>query len=501
MVPPAKLAFIAFDASDWPLIEQLSAEGELPCFARLIASSARVQIDSPIALGSDVMWFSFFTGVNPGRHGRYFVTQVRPGSYNSTKYLPEDAGRPPFWTAVGAAGHRIAIIDVPYAPLGRNFNGLQITDWLVHNMIYGHPQSWPLEAIGEIQGKYGADPVGGCDLPERTDAQYGLLRDLLVKRVHKKSKMICDTLDQGDWGLFMAAFAESHCVGHQCWHLHDPDHPLHDTKWTRRYGDPVLDVYRELDAALGSVLEAAGPEAKVLVFVGPGMTRNYTGNHLLDEILERLEGGSAVNRAAALRRLRTFYHRFAPRAVRQQMSGLAASSHETLQARTRASRGCFAVPHNEISGAIRVNLVDREPNGRVQTGAAYDAFFSQLKQDLLDIVDLETGRQVIDAVYRSDDLYTGDRVDELPDILVLWNRAAPNNAIGSPKIGEIRRSYPGNRTGDHTATSVLFIRGPEVRAGAVDLPMSIVDFAPTMASEFDVRLPDIDGQPLPLFGE
>ncbi len=89
---------------------------------------------------------------------------------------------------------------------------------------------------------------------------------------------------------------------------------------------------------------------------------------------------------------------------------------------------------------------------------------------------------------------------ELPDILVLWNRDAPNNAVGSPKIGEIRRPYPGNRTGDHTATSVLLIHGPNIQPGEEDSQMSILDLAPTLASEFDIQLPGIDGKQLPLLG-
>jgi hypothetical protein len=50
---------------------------------------------------------------------------------------------------------------------------------------------------------------------------------------------------------------------------------------------------------------------------------------------------------------------------------------------------------------------------------------------------------------------------ELPEILVLWNRDAPNIAVGSPKIGEIRRPYSGNRTGDHKATSIVLVRPSE----------------------------------------
>ena len=58
-------------------------------------------------------------------------------------------------------------------------------------------------------------------------------------------------------------------------------------------GDPIEQVYRSVDARLAEIVDAAGPETTVVVFSLLGMTANYSGEHLLDEILARIERRSA----------------------------------------------------------------------------------------------------------------------------------------------------------------------------------------------------------------
>jgi Uncharacterized conserved protein len=116
------------------------------------------------------------------------------------------------------------------------------------------------------------------------------LRDQSIDRIKTKTDFSSYYLEQGGWDLFMTVFADPHDVGHQCWHLHDPGHPKHDPDWVRQFGNPIQDLYVAIDAAIGKLVEQAGPQATVMVFTGPGMGPNYTANFLLDGILRRLEG-------------------------------------------------------------------------------------------------------------------------------------------------------------------------------------------------------------------
>ena len=60
---------------------------------------------------------------------------------------------------------------------------------------------------------------------------------------------------------------------------------------------PVLAVYRAIDDAIGTILEQVGPETTVLVVSLTGMAPNFTGNMILDEVLRRIDGVEARERA------------------------------------------------------------------------------------------------------------------------------------------------------------------------------------------------------------
>jgi hypothetical protein len=59
----------------------------------------------------------------------------------------------------------------------------------------------------------------------------------------------------------------------------------------------------------------------------------------------------------------------------------------------------------------------------------------------------------------------------------------------------IHGSYELWRTGDHRPGGLLLVRAPGVRGGAALDPIAIEDVGPTLASAFEMDLPDVDGRP------
>ena len=74
-----------------------------------------------------------------------------------------------------------------------------------------------------------------------------------------------------------------------------------------------------------------------------------------------------------------------------------------------------------------------------------------LERDLLAFTNVETGAPVVRRVWRVDQVYSGPRMDHLPDLIVEWNRDAPIARVHSEKTGEISGTYTKCRTGDHSA--------------------------------------------------
>lgn len=501
LLPSSKILFIGIDALDKDLILRWAKEGLLPSFRTLLEKGAWELTTNPPGLYVGAVWPSFFTGVSPARHGRYCHTQITPGTYDNHRFHASEIKWGPFWNDLSRAGKRLAVIDVPKTFLCRNLNGIQIVDWGTHDPDAAGFCTWPTSLATEVEARFGRDPVGACDKEGRGDEELEALRDALLNRIERKAEISRYFLEQGGWDLFLTVFSESHCAGHQFWHLHDPTHPKHDEEMARYLGDPIQDIYIAIDAAVGQLLERVGSQTTVFVLASHGMGPHYSGNFLLDEILRRLENAklSMTHRKMA-EALRWIWER-TPLALRKPLRPVQNRIQRRLAEALPAfnilgTHQCFQVPNNDVFGGIRIKLVGREPHGRIRPGAECEAFCEELSRDLLTLVNLDTGKPVVRKVLRTADLYHGEQMDHLPDLMVEWNQEAPISSIYSPKTGRIEGIFSGNRTGDHKPNGIFMVMGPSITPGRLERTVSIMDFAPTLALLLGVGLPKIDGQPI-----
>ncbi|MHA1538765.1 MAG: alkaline phosphatase family protein [Alphaproteobacteria bacterium] len=494
MPVPTKVLFICIDSAEPDLVERWSESGDMPMFKSLKTKGAWARVSATPGFYSHAIWPSLFTGVSPARHGRYCSTQLEPGGYDNLRLTADDIWHDPFWNVLSRAGRKLAVINVPKAPLSHEINGVQLADWGVHDLEYSGPCSWPAEFAGETTARYGADTLGSCEeMGQRPDTVAGL-RDGLLERIKTHGRFADELMAQGGWDLFLFAFADSHCIGHECWHVHDPDHPRHDAEFAVRIGDPIRDVYAGIDAQIARLFERAGPEATKIVFVGPGMEANHTANMLVDPILRKLDDGPLDTRRKLMRAARWGYGKM-PGAIRKLLEGLARRAKNVDRETDRNSRSAFYVANHSGCGAIRVNLVGREPLGRVQPGDEFEAYCTALTADLMDIVNIVTGEKLVRRVIRTSDRYAGDHFDFLPDLLVEWNREAPIHGAASPKIGKIRRPVPNSRSGDHSSRCMVYCQGPGIAPGRIEQPVTVEDLAPTVAGLLGASLGDVDGKP------
>jgi predicted AlkP superfamily phosphohydrolase/phosphomutase len=142
----------------------------------------------------------------------------------------------------------------------------------------------------------------------------------------------------------------------------------------------------------------------------------------------------------------------------------------------------------------------------LKPGAEAEAFCQQLTRDLLEIVDERTGRPVIRRVARTADLYQGNRMECLPDLLLDWDDAAPTGSshhgggagavvrVHSPKIGAVEGTNHFTRTGDHRIEGIFVAAGGGIRPGTMGRAVSILDFAPTFTALLGERLLGTDGK-------
>lgn len=498
--PKTKVLAIGLDAAEQSLILQWMESGDLPALCRLRDRSVWGPTENELGLYTGAVWPSIYTGVSAVRHGLYYSRQIRTGTYRTYPFHPNDLKRPPFWKVLSDAGYRVAVIDVPHAPLSKGLNGIQVVDWANHDFLFPSVACWPPGLAQEITQRFGVDEVGSCEAADRGPEEYWELRDKLIKRVDRKCKLVEHFLAQGDWDLFLAVFADSHCAGHQLWHLHDAENAQLETPGR---GDPLKDVYVALDNAIGRLLDQVDSDTTVMVFTSHGMGMFHDGNAVLDEILCRLEGATASDAHKVLYPVRSAYRQILPASLRRYLRAVAGRVFPTVAyaddlsiARDRRARKCFMLPYNTNCAAIRVNLVGREPEGRIHPGVEFDAFFEALATDLKEIINLDTGRPIIKEVVKTADHYAGEHLYDLPDIIVRYNRDARIRRVHSAKIGEVVAKSSATRTGEHCPQGLFFASGSNIRPGHINHAVSGMDLAPTIAATLGFKLPDVDGEPI-----
>jgi predicted AlkP superfamily phosphohydrolase/phosphomutase len=462
----SRVLFIGLDSADPRLLQQWCDDGVLPRLRAFRDGSAIGRVSPAPTMGHDSMWVSVATGVSPAQHQIYYYRrQFDPASYRSAAFDPADVKEPAIWQQIGEQGYRSVVIDFPLAPLSTGLNGVQICDWGAHDPLSPSVRTWPPALAESITASFGRNPAPVEDVPGRSHAEFHQFQNQIIERVERKTAMIGHQLAEAPWDLFLAVYAEPHSIAHQCWHLHDRHHPRYDAAYVERYGDPVRAVYRALDLAVGRILDCVDPATTVFLFCATGMGPNYTGNHLLDEALRRIEHGPAMPRISLLKGLQGTYRKALSKRLRVSLTPLADIVEDRLLAKERRRRRFFMVPHSDIGGAVRINLKGREAQGLVDPGEAYERCCETVIRELAALVNADTGEAAIVRVLRSGDIYEGEHLDALPDLFVQWSRAAPITGLRSPRIGEVRGIHQSDRSGDHYADGLVWARSNDGSLG------------------------------------
>ena len=501
----ARVLAIGVDAAEPELLERWMAEGSLPTICQVVQEGAYTRLESVADAFSDAVWPSFYTGTGPATHGYYYFRQVKPGTVQMLPTMNRSHRRP-FWWLLRDLGKSVVIFDVPKAPIQEASPGLRPGEGATLQVVgWGERYpfvraSRPRELYREIQRRFGRHPhTQGVFRPRSVKQQQKLLRDLLAG-VERRAEAIRYLMSQAPWDLFITAFSESHSAGHQYYHL-DPTSPNYDPQRAQVVERALLDVYARIDAAIAHVLETVPPDTNILLFSVHGMGSKYTTRAFLQPVLERL--GYQVPNSGTPDPLRALRDRL-PRWLRDQINGaLPLSTQSTLISRYFENgsdwRQTWAVAEDWGEGPpwIRVNLRGREPWGTVEPGEDYDDLCAEITSDLMKLRIYPGGQPAVRAVHRTDQLFRGPHVRELPDMVVHWERGTAISVLEHPAVGLITSDLPSIQESEHTPRGFLAAAGPHFSPGAKLSHAHIMDLAPTLLHLMGSPIPsDMEGRVL-----
>ncbi len=502
---PARVVVIGLDAAEATLLEQWADEGFLPTLAHLRKHGATSRLDNSLETLPGAIWPELTTGRSAGKLALFYhPAQLHTGEARTRPVTADDYDASTFyWNVASRAGRRVAVIDQPHAVGFGGLNGIQIIEWGLHDRHF-NVATQPPELLKEVRARYGDHPINSCDhFHGGTMGGYLGLLDAAIEGARRKTALIVDVMAREAWDLLACAFGESHCAGHHFWRFRDPSHPAHRPDAPPELRTALRTVYQQLDAGIAAVIEAAGPAARVIVVASHGMGPKIGGPQLLPEVLHRLglADGKPWHQRVGLRTpswVRRAIKRASPVPIptRLQM-GTDSRYEQALGPRRRV------VPlYNNRCGAMRLNLVGREPFGSVQPGAEAEALLAELRNELLSLRAPVTGEPIVKRVVTATEAFGPDHHPDVPDLMIVFRTDLGFlTACTSARVGLVQVPVsPGldPRSGDHWVQSRLWAIGPGCPQGSRLRDANVLDLAPTVLELLDVDVPSwIDGHPLP----
>jgi predicted AlkP superfamily phosphohydrolase/phosphomutase len=489
---------IGVDSLDLLLVERWAAAGLLPFFASQFRDCSLVRLSTPTCVLQGALWPDLVCGRSPGYHGTYFLTQITNGTYDLDLITAERLNSVPYYGLLDARGVRCAILDFPHVMPIDGFNGLHIVDWLSEFQTSQFTVQ-PASRKREIEERFGIlRPTGGYGSPADSLDGHRELRRKLEAPLEMNSRLAKELLERDDLDHICVVFGEAHKAGHCFWKYMDPTHPDHvGVEPYLRNG--VRDVYQLIDRRLSELAQQITPRDNLVIFSGHGMQANYRGDQFVVPILQRLglcgsEHGSRTNGAPiktpaagppARAALHALFKKIAPESVVRRLRRRFGAASYIDWSRTQV----FQLPTDRNS-FLRVNLRGREPAGIVAAGKEYDALLTHIESEFRALVNVDTGRPAVEAVFKIHELCPGPRVDELPDLAILWNSDAPIASVESPRLGRFELRVREDRTGNHRPGGFLLARGPHIRRQARDMSGHLLQLPTTLLALHGIPRPD-----------
>jgi len=300
--------------------------------------------------------------------------------------------------------------------------------------------------------------------------------DDLYKAFDDRAQVILTRLTAREWDLMVGVIESTDRVQHMMWRLIDPKHPMYDPALAAKFGGAIESVYRRADAFVGEVMDRVDPGTPILVVSDHGfhswrkavnlntwLVQNgymtLQGQRPADKKLDDLFGGG------------TFWENVDWTRTRAYAMGI---------------------------GQIYFNLRGRESQGIVSPGAEARQLADELTGKLLTMKDPDDGAPIIRSVYKRDDIYSGEFLNNASELQVGMHegyRVSWQTTLGGSPEGLV---YPNMKkwSADHGGYDYATTAGVLIanRRLTTSTP-TIMDLAPTVLKYFGVPVPaEIDGK-------
>ncbi|HEU4390564.1 MAG TPA: alkaline phosphatase family protein [Blastocatellia bacterium] len=488
-----RVIVIGLDAATFDLIEPWSAAGHLPAISTVTRQGASGRLLSTPNMHSASAWTSILTGLNPGRHGLFVFSDRDYATGDQVFFKGGDRDGSTIVSHLNRHQLSSGLLNVPMTyPAECSSGGFAVSglDAPSLNADAFCPAALRAELLSRFP-EYSFTPKGLGRMMETGDLDGAMASWMAL--IETQTRAAEYLLDARPVDFFMTVYTASDWGGHNLWKYLDQADQVADKR-----PQPLLKIYKALDAAVERLLARAADGTQVYVISDHGMGRHSGASYHLPEWLEqkgylsrskRPAQSSIVGSAGQLARKwipQTIKDRIKTQISQDRLRSLQSSEKDTFFESIDWSRTtAYSEPGRHV---ININLEGRNRGGTVPADK-YDELCRQLIDDLSGWTDSQ-GRFVVDKTTRREDVYGGHHSGRSSDLFVHWNPVA---SVGPPPAEIRERGFWWS--GDHRPEGVLICKGPGIQSGARIDNATVYDLVPTILYLAGLSVPEgLDGR-------
>ncbi len=475
------------DGASFTLIKPLVERGVMPNLGELMKSGGSGILKSTMPPYTPPAWSSFYTGVNPGKHGIFGFTWFNPETGKRELSNSRVMGCKKLWQVLNDHGLKTGLINLPLTYPAEAVDGYTVTGMMTpeNSKSFTYPEKLTAD-LSSMPEEYIVDLAVTPDVDAKNTDVVKKLQDMLRGRRAACLKL----LKEQPCDFWMTVFVTPDRLQHVYWKYLDPSSGLYETSRAEQFRGEILECYRELDRTIGDIVSVLGSDSQVFVISDHGFC-NLNKKFFLNNWLAR-EGFFQVGSSSKL----------ALRGGRILRSGMLSKFFaSSIGTRIREQSINRAMDWSRTSAyayeqGLFLNLKGREEKGIVKPGAEYEDIRGKIAERLRNFVDPESGNRVVDAVTYKEEIYKGDYLAMAPDLVPVLEDYSCYIHDGLLET-ELLVDCSSAPAGIHHPDGVFAAWGPNIAGNQMIENAEIIDVAPTILHALGLPVPEhMDGKVL-----
>jgi predicted AlkP superfamily phosphohydrolase/phosphomutase len=515
-----RVFLVGLDGATFKLINPWIRKGYLPNLKNLIDEGSHGILLSTPEPNSAQAWSSLMTGKNPGKHGLFYFSKRKEGSYEMTLTNASFREGRSLWSIAGQSGKKVIVMNMPMTYPPEEVNGLMISgvDAPGVDCNYTYPPELAMELKSAIGDYILESNFSSLVRQRKMDQAISELK----KSVQVRFRAVKYLMEKYPWDIFAVVFVATDRAQHHFWRYMDEKHSLFKRGPSEKYKDTILHIYQEMDNILGEINSNLDRDTILMIVsdhgAGPSSNRAiYINKWLRNEGLLQFKGDVKDDfihslyfqtKRNILWNAKYLSKIFLSKKIKDNLKRKFPDVAAKMRTRSLPSLIDWNTTRAyswETTPSIWINLHGREPGGTVRSDE-YETLRDLLIRRLKDFRDPETNQKVVSHVFKREELFNGKHISEAPDLLIEWKdnkytqrpsfSSKTNESIRVLSGAELERDELFTRpSGIHSPEGIFIIKGDVVSQGKEIPPARIYDIAPTILYILNLPIPyDMDGK-------